>query len=79
MHSTFTSSHTLWTTTKTWLATARSATCYTTTEKSRLDMIYQGNTSTHGFSSGVYITTADRNHLEKAWVKMLNSKNYLGN
>lgn len=80
MHSIFTSSHTLWTATKTWLNTARSATCWTTTEKAALERIYTGNggTPTHGFSSGSFIHNADRNYLIKMWTKMLTTKNYLG-
>lgn len=79
MHSTFTVSHTLWSTTATWLTTARSATCYTTVEKERLDKIYQGDTASRGFSTGSYITREDVMFLIKAWTKMLDSKNYLGN
>jgi hypothetical protein len=71
MRQTFTSSHTLWTTTKTWLSTARSATCYTTTEKARLEGIYRGMRSGHGFSSGSYISVQERNVLLKAWTIML--------
>jgi len=81
MHSTFTSSHTLWSTTATWLSTARSATCYTSREMAALERIYTGNggTPTHGFSSGSFIHTADRNFLIKCWIKMLTQKRYLGN
>ena len=78
MHSTFTSSHTLWATTKTWLSTARSATCYTTSEMAALERIYTGNSASHGFSAGTSIHTADRNFLIAMWTKMLTAKNYLG-
>jgi predicted CDP-diglyceride synthetase/phosphatidate cytidylyltransferase len=76
MKSTFTNSHTLWATTKTWLATAASATCFTTQEKARMTKIYQGvNTGTicgiAGFSTGVFISSEDRNYLIKIWVRML--------
>ena len=76
MKHTFTSSHTLWTVTKTWLQTAASATCFTTQEKARMTKIYQGvNTGTifgtSGFSTGTWITCDDRNYLMKIWTRML--------
>ncbi len=75
MKHTFTSSHTLWTVTKTWLTTAASATCFTTQERARMTKIYQGcNTGTllaMGFSSGTWISCDDRNYLIKIWTRML--------
>jgi hypothetical protein len=78
-HSTFTSSHTLWSTVNTFMLTAKSATCWTTQEKARFEAIQHGIKTGHGLSGGSYITTEDRNILIKMWTKMLNSKNYLGN
>ena len=75
MRQTFTSSHTLWTTAKTWLAAAASATCYTTVEKARLSGIYNGYRTGHGFSTGSFITTQERNVLLKAWTIMLVRRN----
>ena len=76
MKQTFTSSHTLWTTTGTWLSTARSATCFTTCEKAQLEAIYCGSAGSllspiNGFSSGTWISTKDRNFLIKIWTRML--------
>jgi hypothetical protein len=76
MKQTFTSSHTLWTTTKTWLSTARSATCFTTCQKAQLEAIYRGSAGSllspiNGFSSGSWISTADRNYLINIWTQML--------
>jgi hypothetical protein len=83
MWHTFTSSHTLWTTTKTWLGVARSATCFTTQERARLDAIYCGWSTAlagcvFGFSVGFMIQSADRNFLISIWTKMLTKKKYLG-
>lgn len=71
MNSTYTSSHTLWTTTKTWLSTARSATCFTTAQRATLEGIYCGKGGTHGFSSGTWITTAERNYLIDIWTQQM--------
>jgi len=71
MKSTYTSSHTLWTTTKTWLSTARSATCFTTAQRATLESIYRGEGGTHGFSSGTWIHTSDRNFLIDIWTQMM--------
>lgn len=83
MHYTFTSSHTLWTVTGTWLTTAASATCFTTQEKARLSAIYNGSAGSllspiNGFSSGSWISNHDRNFLIAMWTKMLTAKRYLG-
>jgi hypothetical protein len=80
MRSTFTSSHTLWTTTKTFVAAMASATCFTTSEKAWLSAIYNGWSTpvagvVFGFSSGFFISTADRNFLIDMWTKMLLVRN----
>jgi hypothetical protein len=75
MRSTFTSSHTLWATYKTFLAQMTSGTCYTTVEKARLLGIYNGWKTGHGFSSGSYITTQDRDYLINAMYTMFTKRN----